>query len=104
MNERIRELAEQAGSTHKQNLGVYQFFKDELEKFAELVSADEREACIEICVKYRDEKSEKHHGKMVLTMIANYPELFGEIKGAHNCAVLINQRGDIKENFGVKDE
>ena len=37
MNERIRELAEQAGSTHKQNLGVYQFYKDELEKFAELI-------------------------------------------------------------------
>ena len=37
MNERIRELAEKAGSTHKQNLGVYQFYADELEKFAELI-------------------------------------------------------------------
>ena len=37
MNERIRLLAEQAGSTHKQNLGVYQFYSDELEKFAELI-------------------------------------------------------------------
>jgi hypothetical protein len=37
MNPRIRELAEQAGSTHKQNLGVYQFYTDELEKFAELI-------------------------------------------------------------------
>ncbi len=37
MNERIKELAEQAGSTHKQNLGVYQFYTDELEKFAELI-------------------------------------------------------------------
>ena len=37
MNERIRELAEQAGSTHKQNLGVYQFYSGELEKFAELI-------------------------------------------------------------------
>ena len=34
---RIKELAEQAGSTHKQNLGVYQFYTDELEKFAELI-------------------------------------------------------------------
>lgn len=40
MNERIRELAEQAGSTHKQNLGVYQFYTDELEKFAELIVRD----------------------------------------------------------------
>jgi hypothetical protein len=37
MNERIRFLAEQAGSTHKLNLGVYQFYTDELEKFAELI-------------------------------------------------------------------
>ena len=37
MNERIKELAEQAGSTHKQNLGEYQFYTDELEKFAELM-------------------------------------------------------------------
>lgn len=37
MNERIHELAEQAGSTHKQSLGVYQFYSDELEKFAELI-------------------------------------------------------------------
>jgi len=37
MNERIRLLAEKAGSTHKQNLGVFQFYSDELEKFAELI-------------------------------------------------------------------
>ena len=44
MNERIRLLAEQAGSTHKQNLGVYQFYTDELEKFAELLVKE----CIDI--------------------------------------------------------
>ena len=37
MNERILRLAEQAGSTHKQSLGVYQFYEHELEKFAELI-------------------------------------------------------------------
>jgi len=37
MNQRILELALQAGSTHKQNLGVYQFYADELEKFAQLI-------------------------------------------------------------------
>ena len=40
MNERIKLLAEQAGSTHKQNLGVYQFYTDELEKFALLIVRD----------------------------------------------------------------
>ena len=46
MNERIRELAEQAGATHKQNLGVYQFYADELEKFSELIVQE----CATICV------------------------------------------------------
>ena len=46
MNERIKVLAEQAGSTHKQNLGVYQFYKDELEKFAELIV---KECINELC-------------------------------------------------------
>ena len=45
MNERIRELAEQAGYTHKQNLGVYQFYTDELEKFAELIVGE----CMRMC-------------------------------------------------------
>jgi hypothetical protein len=45
MNERIRQLAEQAGSTHKQNLGVYQFYSDELEKFAELIVQE----CAGVC-------------------------------------------------------
>jgi hypothetical protein len=37
MNERIKQLAEQAGSTHKQSLGVYQFFPDELQEFADSI-------------------------------------------------------------------
>ena len=45
MNQRILELAIQAGSTHKQNLGVYQFYTDELEKFAQLIVAE----CVAIC-------------------------------------------------------
>jgi hypothetical protein len=40
MNKRTKELAEQAGSTHKQNLGVYQFYEHELEKFVELIVED----------------------------------------------------------------
>lgn len=37
MNEKIKEIAEQSGSTHKQSLGVYQFYPNELEKFVELI-------------------------------------------------------------------
>jgi len=46
MNERIKVLAEQAGSTHKQNLGVYQFYTDELEKFAKLIAYE----CIDLAL------------------------------------------------------
>jgi hypothetical protein len=45
MNKRIKQLAEQAGSTHKQNLGVYQFYADELQEFAELIIRE----CVAIC-------------------------------------------------------
>ena len=34
MNTLILQLAQQAGYTHKQSLGVYQFYSDELEQFA----------------------------------------------------------------------
>ena len=51
MNERIKELAEQAGSTHKQNLGVYQFYTDELEKFAELIVRECADICMEMAAK-----------------------------------------------------
>jgi hypothetical protein len=37
MNPRIRLLAEQAGSTHKQNLGVYQFYEHELLDFVQSI-------------------------------------------------------------------
>jgi hypothetical protein len=37
MNNLIKKLAEQAGSTHKQNLGVYQFYTHELETFTKAI-------------------------------------------------------------------
>jgi hypothetical protein len=40
MNERIRQLAEQAGSVYQKNLDVYLLRHDELEKFAELIVHD----------------------------------------------------------------
>jgi hypothetical protein len=49
MNERIKLLAEQAGSTHKLNLGVYQFYTDELEKFAELIVREYEKLLPETC-------------------------------------------------------
>jgi hypothetical protein len=66
MNERIKELAEQAGSTHKQNLGVYQFYTDELEKFAELIVRE----CAEVSENYAG-------GSMPLSIAFAIKEHFG---------------------------
>jgi len=49
MNERIKELAEQAG--FEPMARGYYGFNDEIERFVELVRQDEREACIEIVTK-----------------------------------------------------
>lgn len=40
MNEKIKQLAISSGSTHKQNLGVYQFYTDELQNFSELLTLE----------------------------------------------------------------
>ena len=45
----IIRMAREAGATDKTNLGVMQFYVDELERFAELVEAAEREACARVC-------------------------------------------------------
>ena len=75
MNNRIKQLAEQAGSTHKQNLGVYQFYSDELEKFAELIVRE----CVAICQDVDGEDSIEAKS------------------GRQDCAV------EIREHFGVEE-
>lgn len=74
MNERIRELAEQAGSTHKQSLGVYQFYTDELEKFAELIA---RECIGQIALIGISNFENEDIGWTVDTAIANIKDHFG---------------------------
>ena len=54
MNERIKELAEQAGLDAKEirednSQTLYAFENFDLKRFAELVRADEREACAKLC-------------------------------------------------------
>ena len=54
MNERLKELAEQVGATiHKAMHGeAISFLENDLERFADLVRNDEREACVKIALKY----------------------------------------------------
>lgn len=40
MNNRVIELAEKAGGTHKRSLGVYQFYEYELLDFVKLVAQE----------------------------------------------------------------
>jgi len=49
MNERIKELAEQAGVTMQ---NIYPCYERDIERFAELVRQDEREACAKLCEEY----------------------------------------------------
>ena len=46
MNEHIKELAEQAG------LSTFWLYVEQLDRFAELIRADEREACAVIADRY----------------------------------------------------
>ena len=74
MNERIKELAEQAGSTHKQSLGVYQFYTDELEKFAELIV---RECVIRVEREWIRNGSDTEHNQAVSKVIESIKQHFG---------------------------
>jgi hypothetical protein len=84
MNDRIEELAEQVGSTHKQNLGVYQFYTDELEKFAELI--------VQECI----DKIETHQ-----IPVGN--SAAGEMACEWTYGALKEIRNEIKQHFGVEE-
>lgn len=59
MNKRIKELAEKAGSTHKQSLGVYQFYSRELEKYTEYIIEECIRQAISTKCPYTDEEQRK---------------------------------------------
>jgi hypothetical protein len=52
MNERIKELAVQADITLDESFGWWIAYDEDLERFAELVRQDEREACAKLCEGY----------------------------------------------------
>lgn len=55
INSRILDLAEQSGSTHKLNLGVYQFYEPELKHFVELIVRE----CTELTLDYKNDEHYK---------------------------------------------
>ena len=72
MNERLKQLAEQAG--------LQPYYKDQerqIERFAELIRQDEREACAKLC----DDEADQS---------ISYPEA----EGMYWCAEAIRARGE----------
>lgn len=84
MNEQILKLAEKAGSTHKQSLGVYQFYAHELEILAKLIALE----CIDKIETYR-------------IPVGNSAS--GELACEWTYDALREIRDDIKEYFGIAD-
>jgi hypothetical protein len=75
MNERIKELAEQAGFFREFALtGIWLADDEELERFAELIRQDEREACAKVCEDFANLSGDQEAG------------------GAYFCADLLRAR------------
>ena len=78
MNERLKELAERAGLITRQDIDENnQEYFDDLERFAELVRQDEREACAKLCEEVGD-KAKDNDGYTI---------------GGYACAKAIRARG-----------
>lgn len=54
--ENIKKIAEQCGATHKQSLGVYQFYTHELEIFVEKIREELLAETAEEMMKYELDK------------------------------------------------
>ena len=82
MNERIKELSEQAGITFDSLGASYTSgsLLDVLERFAELIRADEREACAALCETTSRENALKHYSALTY------------IQSAGECANAIRSR------------
>jgi hypothetical protein len=81
MNERLKELAEQAGLQN--TLGCFwQSGDHDLERFAKLVRQDEREACAKLCEEVGD-KAKDNDGYTI---------------GGYACAKAIRARGNHEQD------
>jgi len=78
MNERTKELAEQAGLKFSKDWGECYTGNVQIERFAELVRQDEREACAKLC----DSIGAEWHST-----------------GVRECAAAIRGRTDPKSDF-----
>ena len=84
MKDRIKELAKQAGELFSLHGGSFALFGNEtIERFAELVAADEREACAKLCDAISFEEQENGSKSTGAYMT-----------GAYMCSQAIRSRSD----------
>jgi len=87
MNEQIRKFAfESAGGLLRFDERGFMLYEDEVEKFAELIRADEREACAKVC----DGISEWYETR---TDLNQTQKQVGQL-AAEVCGVRIRERGE----------
>ena len=61
MNQQILKFAEQSGSTHKQSLGIYQFYTDELENFVNSIVQE----CARVAIRTGSLNESDFEGEMI---------------------------------------
>ena len=100
MNERIKEIAEQAGSVYQKNLDVYLLLPDELEKFAELIVRE----CVQVLETNGDNQrtirmTESIGHDRITDWMAGYEEAVKQYGGY----LLKKNAKQIKKHFGVEE-
>jgi hypothetical protein len=60
MDAKTKELAEQAGMQFDDPYKTWTIFDDHIERFSELIRADEREACAKLCDEYSNYRSNNY--------------------------------------------
>ena len=86
----IRMAVEAGGGTPEWD-GIWELSGDALERFAALVAAAEREACVELCLEHS--KLNVDNENVEFSHLASYE--FGKQVGAATCATAIRARGEV---------
>jgi len=107
MNERIKELAEQAGLKFSKNWGECYTGNVQIERFAELVRQDEREKCaadyLEDCARAVEQAEQLANDQAAnsVSFSAQHTEMLKlDLKGFHYKGQVIEDAGEAYKRFG----
>ena len=100
MNERIKEIAEQAGSVYQKNLDVYLLLPDELEKFAELIVRE----CVQVLETNGDnQRTIRMTESIGHDRTTDWMEGYEEAVKQYGGYLLKKNAKQIKKHFGVEE-